>query len=42
MRIKSKDMQFVQSIFYLANKKKIDINLLSLRFYSIGQKLFKF
>ena len=41
MRIKSKDIHFVQSIFYLANKKNIDISFLSLRYYSFGQKLFK-
>jgi len=41
MRIKSKDIHFVQSIFYLANKKKIDISLFSLIYYSIGQKLSK-
>ena len=41
MRIKSKDINFVQSIFYLANKKNIDIILFSLIYYSIGQKLSK-
>jgi len=41
MRIKSKDIHFVQSIFYLANKKNIDTSFFSLRYYSIGQKSFK-
>jgi len=41
MRIKSKDIHFVQSIFYLANKKKIDISFFSLRYYSTSQILFK-
>ena len=41
MRIKSKDIHFVQSIFYLANKKNIDTSLFFLRHYSVGQKLFK-
>ena len=38
MRIKSKDIHFVQPIFYLANKKKIDISLFFLRYYSNRQK----
>jgi len=37
MRIKSKDIHFVQSIFYLANKKNIDTSFFSLRYYSVGQ-----
>jgi len=41
MRIKSKDIHFVQSIYYLANKKNFDINFLSLRFYLIVQELSK-
>jgi len=39
MRIKSKDIYFFKSIFYLANKKNIDISFFSLRYYSIGQQL---
>ena len=34
MRIKSNDINFVQSIFYLANKKNIGISFFSLRYYS--------
>jgi len=34
MRIKSKDIHFVQSIFYLANKKNIDISFFSLGYFS--------
>ena len=41
MRIKSKDIHFVQYIFYFANIKTIDISFLYLRYYSLGQKLFK-
>ena len=37
MRKKSKDIIFVQSIIYLANKKFFDINDLSLWFSSIGK-----
>ena len=36
MRIKSKDIHFFQSIFYLANKKNIDISFFKI--FSIGQK----
>lgn len=40
MRIKSKDIHFVCSIFYLANKKNFDISFSSFRFYAIGKRLF--
>ena len=35
MRKKSKDINFVQSIFYLANEQIFDTSLLPLRFYLI-------
>ena len=40
MRIKSKDIHFVRSIFYLANKRIFDIIFFSLRFYSVVQRLY--
>jgi len=39
MRIKSKDIHFFQTIFYLANKLIFDINFLCSRIYSINLRL---